>query len=118
MKRFVYPGAAAVLLLTSVMAVNVSAQGTPSRPAAAMTFELCVSAPYGEPPLRDVVQGMRNGVALATTKWRAKLNSVGIHMGPQINLDDAASNGAAYDPNIEAANALQCVRNKNVIGYV
>jgi branched-chain amino acid transport system substrate-binding protein len=118
MKRFVYPAASGALLLSSVMAVNVAAQGVHSRSAARMTFQLCTSGPFGVPALKDVQQGDRNGVALAINKWRAKLNSVGVHMGPTINLDDAKADGTTYDPNIEAANALQCVRNKNVIGYV
>jgi branched-chain amino acid transport system substrate-binding protein len=118
MKRFVYPAASAALLLSSMMAVNVSAQGVHSRPAARFTFQLCTSGPYGVPTLKDVQQGARNGAALAITRWRSKLNSVGVHIGPLINLDDAKSDGSTYDPNIEAANALQCVRNKNVIGYV
>jgi branched-chain amino acid transport system substrate-binding protein len=119
MKRSIYVAATAALLFSSLLAARASAQGVQSRAhAGGLTVQLCVSAPYGVPTLKDVVQGMRNAVALAIYKWRPALEKVGVTIGPQINLDDAKSDGSTYDPDIEAANALKCISNKNVLGYI
>jgi branched-chain amino acid transport system substrate-binding protein len=119
MKRFIYPAAVAALLLSGLLAARVSAQGVQSRAnATPMTIQLCTSSPYGVPVLKDLVQGERNAVALAVYHWRPLLSKVGIKIGPIINLDDALADGSNYSPDIEAANALKCIGNKNVIGYV
>jgi branched-chain amino acid transport system substrate-binding protein len=119
MKRFIYPAATAALLLSSLLVARVSAQSVHSRAnASPITIQLCVSAPYGVPTLKDVVQDMRNSVAAAIYHWRPVLAEVGVKIGPQINLDDAKADGSTYDPDIEAANGLKCINNKNVLGYV
>jgi branched-chain amino acid transport system substrate-binding protein len=118
MKRFVYPAASAALLLSGVMAVNVSAQGAHSRAAAGVTYQLCTSTPYGVPATRVQSQGIRNGVALAVYQYRSKLAKAGVKIGPIVNMDDAKADGSNYDPNVEHANAIACASNKHTLGFV
>jgi branched-chain amino acid transport system substrate-binding protein len=119
MKRFIYPAATAALLLSSLLVAKVSAQGVQSRAnASSITVQLCLSSPYGVPTLKDVVQDMRNAVNVAIYKWKPLLAKVGVKLLPQVFYDDAKADGSTYDPDIEAANALKCINNKNAVGYV
>lgn len=118
MKRFVYPAASAAVLLSGVLAVNASAQGVHRGAYAKTTIQLCSSGPYGVPALKQLWGGARNGVDLAMYKWRSKLASVGVKIGPQVRLDDAKSDGSGYSTDVEHSNALQCTANKNTVGYV
>src|SRR5947209_9303754 len=88
----------------------------PSR--ATMTVALCSSGPYGVPAIRDLWQGVRNGVDLAMINMRSKLAAVGVKVAPQVRLDDAKSDGSTYSPDVERSNALKCIANKNVLGYM
>lgn len=119
MKRFVYPAASAIVLLSGVVAVNANAQGVHrGADAKKVTIQLCSSGPYGVPALKQLWGGARNGVDLAINKWRGKLNKVGVNVGPQVRLDDAKSDGSTYSPDVEHSNALQCIANNNTVGYV
>src|SRR5579872_2774343 len=119
MKRFIYAAAMVALLLSSLLVAKVYAQSAHSQAkASTITVQLCSSGPFGVPTLKDVMQDEYNSVDLAIYNWRSKLASVGITIGPQVKLDDAKADGSTYDPDIEASNALKCISNKNVMGYI
>ena len=119
MKRFLYPVISAALLLSSVMAANVFAASSHSpRASKTITVQLCSSGPYGVGALKDLWQGVRNGVDLAIYNMRPTLRKVGVAIGPQIRLDDAKADGTSYDPNVEHSAALRCLSNRSTMGYV
>lgn len=118
MKRFVYPVVTAALLLSTVMAASVFAAGTHSATKKTVTIQLCSSGPYGVGALKDLWQGVRNGVDLATINMKSKLAKVGIKVGPQIRLDDAKPDGSAYSQDVERSNALKCIGTSDAVGYV
>lgn len=119
MKRALYVVSLAALMLGMLLTSNkATASSTKSASHAAITVQLCTSMPHGVPPLKDVSQGVYNAVNMAMYKWRPLLNKVGVRLGPQITLDDAKADGSTYDPNVEAANGLKCINNKNTLGYV
>src|SRR5438309_4450688 len=119
MKRVLYLASLAALTLGMLLSANkATASSTKCASHAAMTIQLCSSGPVGVPALRDLWAGAQHGVDLAIYKMRPALNKVGVRIGPQIALDDAKADGSTYSPDVEHTNALKCVGNKNVMGYI
>lgn len=119
MKRVLYLASLAALTLGLLLSANkATASTTRSTSHATMTVQLCTSGPVGVPALRDLWTGAQHGVALAVYKWRSALKAVGVNIGPTINLDDAKSDGSTYSQDVERSNALKCVGNLHVMGYI
>lgn len=91
-------------------------QAAPSN--AVTTFRLCSSAPVGVAPLTKLVQGIYNGVILATEQLRPKFKAAHLKLAEPLTLDDADPSGAKYSTDKEIANARQCLAQPNTIGYV
>src|SRR5947209_9431523 len=117
MKRVLYLASLAALALSMVLSASVLAATHAGKAVSAktITVQLCSSGPYGVPALKDLWQGARNGVDLAIYNMAPKLLKVGVRIGPQVRLDDAASDGSKYRPDVERSNALKCIANTNVL---
>jgi len=118
MKRIPYVASSAAVGLSMLLSMNAVAATQGSVAHKTITIQLCSSGPYGVPALKDLWQGARNGVDLAIYAMRPKLAKVGVRIGPQIRLDDAAADGSKYSPDVERSNALKCLGDKTVMGYV
>lgn len=119
MKRILYLASSVAVVLSLLLSVNALAASRGSHPSqATMSVQLCSSGPYGVPALKQLWQGARNGVDLAINQMKGKLAKVGVKLGAQIALDDAKSDGSSYSPDVERSNALSCISNKSVLGYI
>jgi branched-chain amino acid transport system substrate-binding protein len=118
MKRVIYLASSVALLTSMVLAGNALAARHDRVAAKTVTAQLCTSGPYGVGALKQLWQGVRNGVDLAVADWKGKLAKVHVKIQPTLHLDDAASNGLSYDPNVEQANANTCAGKANTLGYV
>lgn len=122
MKRLLYTGSL-LALVGSMSIVNgrtptfASHQAAPAQ-VAVKTFRLCSSAPLGVPPLFKLVQGIFNGVRLATFEMQPKFRKAGLNLASPLTLDDAAADGTKYDTGKEIVNARHCLSQRNTIGYV
>jgi branched-chain amino acid transport system substrate-binding protein len=119
MKRVIYLASSIALLTSMVLAGNALAarDGTHAK-TATVKAQLCTSGPYGVPALKQLWQGVRNGVDLAVAQWKHKLSTVHVSIQPTLHLDDAAANGQSYDPNVEAGNANTCAGKSDTYAYI
>jgi len=119
MKRVLYLATTIAMLTSIVVAGNALAARSASQPAAkTVSARLCTSGPYGVGALKQLWQGVRNGVDLAVGQWKHRLSTVHVNIQSTLHLDDAASNGLSYDPAVEQANANTCAGKGNTLGYV
>lgn len=112
-----------LVLVTSISVTSAgtrtyAAQQAAPPAAAATTVRLCSSAPLGVPALTKLVQGIFNGVKLATVQMRPAFKQAGLVLQDPLTLDDALPDGTSYGTEQERRNALNCLGSPGTIGYV
>lgn len=119
MKRLITLGSAAILITSFTFGggrTYAAHQASPSQ--AVTTFRLCASAPLDVPPLTALVQGIFNGIKLATEQYRAKFHAAGLRLQEPLTMDDSKPDGSGYSTDKENSNAHTCLGQSNTIGYI
>jgi branched-chain amino acid transport system substrate-binding protein len=118
MKRLLYISGAIVLITSFTFGGKTFAahQARPSHANA--TLHLCLSFPFGVGAYADLANGIRRGVQLANSQWRARLKSVGVTLTTPIAYDDARADGVDYGTDTERNNALKCLSDSHAIAYI
>ena len=120
MKRLFYLSSVLALVtsFTLVGGRSYAAHQFKATHASMRAVRLCVSAPIGIPSNVHLVQGIYNGAILASQQQQNRFVKIGLDLMQPILKDYAKSDASGNDPNKERQNALSCIANKAVLGYV
>jgi branched-chain amino acid transport system substrate-binding protein len=116
MKRLIYLSSALALVTSLVFVGGRTYAAHQGRTT--LNVKLCVGAPIGIPSNRALVQGIYNGTDLATRRQRARFARIGINLVRPVLMDYAKSDGSGNDPNKARSDALSCINDRTVYGYV
>lgn len=83
-----------------------------------MSVRLCVSSPFGVAALTALSMGIYRGAQLATMQWRSRFRPLHLNLLPPLRKDDARSDAVTYGTDQERNNALQCIADHSVLGYI
>jgi branched-chain amino acid transport system substrate-binding protein len=117
MKRVLLAGSTAFFLTCSV---GLSGSAVAANPQAAMMTKvtICTSTPYGVASLKQLSQGIRNGVHLSIENWAMELKAAHLEVS-QVDYDYASTTDPSnYDPNRAGANARDCLSHSNSLGLI
>src|SRR5579875_2735479 len=117
MKRPLYLASAVIVLLSGIVGVT-RASAHSARASVKYTIQLCTSTPVGVPADKQLSQGIEHGASIASNQMRPALAKYGILVQAPVQLNDGAPDGSTYSTDVEHTNAVKCVTNPHVIGYV
>ena len=118
MKRLIYLSSALALVTSLVFVGGRTYAAHQGQTRTTLNVKLCVGAPIGIPSNRHLVQGIYNGVDLATRYQRAKFRRIKVNLVRPVLMDYAKSDGSGNDPNKARSDALSCINDRSVYGYV
>jgi branched-chain amino acid transport system substrate-binding protein len=107
----------ALVIVTSFSLVTGKSYASQSA-APTTVVRLCSSAPIGIPPSAHLVQGIFNGVIMATNQWKAKFRKAGLTLLAPLTMNDARSDGSQVDAAKERQNAHACLDRSDTFGYI
>jgi branched-chain amino acid transport system substrate-binding protein len=120
MKRLFYTCSVLALVTSFTIAGGrtYAAHQAASSKGSMQQVRLCVSTPIGVPALKDLSQGIYNGVRLAVNQWRARFARAKLDLVDSLEMDYAKSDGSGYSTDIERQNGLRCLAQGNTYGYI